>query len=117
MNLLNKTLILDIETDGLDPTKIWCCATNLFGTVYDAETFKAQLAAHDVQRIVAHNGIGFDYPVMSKLWDVDWSGYELMDSLVLSRLANPSQRSWSQPTPVGCSFRLPPKATMRTGHS
>ena len=93
MNLLNKTLILDIETDGLDPTKIWCCATNLFGTVYDAETFKAQLAAQDVQRIVAHNGIGFDYPVMSKLWDVDWSGYELMDSLVLSRLANPSREA------------------------
>jgi DNA polymerase I len=93
MNLLNKTLILDIETDGLDPTKIWCCATNLFGTVYDAETFKAQLAELDVQRIVAHNGIGFDYPVMSKLWDVDWSGYELMDSLVLSRLANPSREA------------------------
>ena len=93
MNLLNKTLILDIETDGLDPTKIWCCATNLFDTVYDAETFKAQLAAQDVQRIVAHNGIGFDYPVMSKLWDVDWSGYELMDSLVLSRLANPSREA------------------------
>ena len=93
MNLLNKTLILDIETDGLDPTKIWCCATNLFGTVYDAETFKAQLADQDVQRIVAHNGIGFDYPVMSKLWGVDWSGYELMDSLVLSRLANPSREA------------------------
>ena len=93
MNLLNKTLILDIETDGLDPTKIWCCATNLFGTVYDSETFKAQLAELDVQRIVAHNGIGFDYPVMSKLWDVDWSGYELMDSLVLSRLANPPREA------------------------
>ena len=49
--------------------------------------------AQDVQRIVAHNGIGFDYPVMSKLWDVDWSGYELMDSLVLSRLANPSREA------------------------
>ena len=47
----------------------------------------------DVQRIVAHNGIGFDYPVMSKLWGVDWSGYELMDSLVLSRLANPSREA------------------------
>ena len=93
MNLLNKTLILDIETDGLDPTKIWCCATNLFGTVYDAETFNTKLAELDVQRIVAHNGIGFDYPVMSKLWDVDWSGYELMDSLVLSRLANPSREA------------------------
>jgi DNA polymerase I-like protein with 3'-5' exonuclease and polymerase domains len=93
MNLLNKTLILDIETDGLDPTKIWCCATNLFGTVYDAETFNTKLAELDVQRIVAHNGIGFDYPVMSKLWGVDWSGYELMDSLVLSRLANPSREA------------------------
>ena len=93
MNLLNKTLILDIETDGLKPTKIWCCATNLFGTVYDAETFNTKLAELDVERIVAHNGLGFDYPVMSKLWAVDWSGYELMDSLVLSRLANPSREA------------------------
>ena len=30
---------------------------------------------------------------MSKLWGVDWSGYELMDSLVLSRLANPSREA------------------------
>ena len=107
MNLLNKTLILDIETDGLDPTKIWCCATNLFGTVYDAETFNTKLAELDVQRIVAHNGIGFDYPVMSKLWDVDWSGYELMDSLVLSRLASPSREAGHSLRQWGDSFRLP----------
>jgi len=89
----SKTLILDIETDGLKPTTVWCCATNLFGTVYDAETFKTQLAEHAVENIVAHNGIGFDYPVMSKLWGVDWSSYKLYDTLVLSRLADPSREA------------------------
>ena len=94
MNLSkSKTLILDIETDGLKPTTVWCCATNLFGTVYDAETFKTQLAEHAVENIVAHNGIGFDYPVMSKLWGVDWSSYKLYDTLVLSRLADPSREA------------------------
>lgn len=94
MNLSkSKTLILDIETDGLKPTTVWCCATNLFGTVYDAETFKTQLSEHAVENIVAHNGIGFDYPVMSKLWGVDWSSYKLYDTLVLSRLADPSREA------------------------
>ena len=91
MNLLQNTLIVDIETDGLDPTKIWCCSTNLFGTVYTEQEFKDKLSACGVNRIFAHNGIGFDYPILERLWNVDWADYELYDSLVLSRLADPSR--------------------------
>jgi len=92
MNFLRKPLILDIETDGLDSTKIWCCSTNLFGTVYSEEEFKTKLAQQqDIDAVVAHNGIGFDFPVMERLWNVDWSSYKLYDTLVLSRLANPSR--------------------------
>jgi DNA polymerase-1 len=102
MSLLQKALILDIETDGLDATKIWCCSTNLFGTVYNEQEFKEGLTSCGTTSIVAHNGIGFDYPVLERIWNVDWSGYELYDSLVLSRLANPSRdkghslRQWGE---------------------
>ena len=102
MNLLQNTLIVDIETDGLDPTKIWCCSTNLFGTVYTEQEFKSKLSACDATTVFAHNGIGFDYPVLERLWNVDWSDYDLYDSLVLSRLADPSRegghslRQWGE---------------------
>ena len=91
MIFLKSPLILDIETDGLNATKIWCCSTNLFGTVYSEEEFKEKLLQQDIKNVVAHNGIGFDFPVMQKLWNVDWSKYKLYDTLVLSRLANPSR--------------------------
>tara|TARA_S200002703_G_scaffold95463_2_gene82526 strand:- start:11071 stop:12795 length:1725 start_codon:yes stop_codon:yes gene_type:complete len=102
MNLLLNTLILDIETDGLTPTRIWCCSSNLFPTVYSEAEFKAALATVEVDTIVAHNGIAFDFPVLQKLWNVDLASYQLLDSLVLSRLANPSRegghslRAWGE---------------------
>ena len=63
MYLSSNTLILDIETDGLNPTKIWCCSSNLFSTVFSEAEFKDALASVSVDTIVAHNGIAFDFPV------------------------------------------------------
>ena len=102
MYLSSNTLILDIETDGLNPTKIWCCSSNLFSTVFSEAEFKDALASVSVDTIVAHNGIAFDFPVLQKLWNIDLSSYQLLDSLVLSRLANPSRegghslRAWGE---------------------
>ena len=41
----------------------------------------------------AHHGVGFDYPVLNNLWGLDGSNNHssLLDTLVLSRLANPSR--------------------------
>ena len=91
MYLSSNTLILDIETDGLNPTKIWWCSSNLFSTVFSEEEFKDALATIEVDTIVAHNGIAFDFPVLQKLWNIDLSSYQLLDSLILSRLASPSR--------------------------
>ena len=53
-------------------------------------------------KMVAHNGISYDVPVLCDLWDIDFSDVEIVDTLVLSRLYNPqlegghSLKSWGE---------------------
>jgi len=81
---------IDIETDGLNPTKI-----HLLGQLKDGvytEHFQDFTYEKGVT-YYAHSGIGFDYPVLNRLWGCGDSntGASLQDTLVLSRLANPSR--------------------------
>jgi len=81
---------IDIETDGLNPTKI-----HLLGQLVDGvytEHFQ-DFTYEEGVTYYAHNGIGFDYPVLNRLWGCGDSntGTSLQDTLVLSRLANPSR--------------------------
>lgn len=81
------TVYLDIETDGLNPTRIWCACVS-GDMFYDADALRDRLG--NPQRIVMHNGLGFDVPVLERLWGIDFTGHEIVDTLVLSRLYNPS---------------------------
>lgn len=84
----------DIETNGLDPDVIWCAvcrASNVSTVICNAEDFKQYKAANPEALWVFHNGIGFDVPVLKKLWDVEFTKESILDTLVLSRLANPSR--------------------------
>ena len=87
----------DIETDGLDATKVHCiCAmtdedntvTNFIGED-SYETFREWLVLQNIRTLVAHNGIGFDLPTLRRLSGSSWD-YNIRDTLILSRLANPS---------------------------
>ena len=87
-------LVFDIEADGLDPTQIWCVCAKYVGTpeVYtftDVATFKAFIK--DVDEVIGHNVIGYDVPVLERLWDIDFSNVKITDTLVLSRLSEPSK--------------------------
>jgi len=92
-----KTVYFDIETDGLDATKIHCiCAikdndktVNNFIGDKCYEDFYRWLVLEDVRVLVAHNGIGFDIPVLRLLSGHEWN-FIIRDTLVLSRLVNPS---------------------------
>ena len=97
-----KTLYIDIETDE-SASRIWCCGTLLEGED-DVKIWTSGKEfieyASEVDAIVSHNGINFDLPVMSRHWGFDSSGFKIIDTLVLSRLANPvregghSLRNW-----------------------
>ena len=84
--------IFDIETDGLydDVTKIHCIAikvddekTKLYTDIDEAV---AVLRGSDL--LVAHNGVNYDLPVLSKLgYTIDTP---IHDTLIMSRLAYPN---------------------------
>jgi DNA polymerase-1 len=88
------TLVGDIETDGLDPSVIWCFVTKCIETEEvllwtKPEGLQAYLDKHG--SIVFHNGIGFDVPVLERLWNISFSGIQVKDTLVMSRLADPQR--------------------------
>ena len=92
-----EQIVFDIETDGLQPTVIWCVALKHIGNnaesvVYNAEDFKLYLdkLGKEVE-LIGHNIIAYDIPALEELWGIDFSGYTITDTLVLSRLANPSR--------------------------
>ena len=93
-----KVLVLDIETN-LKHDTIWCCVCN--GEVYlNANGLQQLIDAHDV--VVGHNIIGFDGPVLSRVWGIKIPLSKVRDTLVMSRLWNPqlegghSLRAWGE---------------------
>ena len=84
----------DIETDGLDATTIWCavCRHNLESEVIcNEKDFKEYVSRKAPVKFVFHNGIGFDVPVVARLWNFTFDRGMVTDTLILSRLADPSR--------------------------
>ena len=89
-------LVFDIETDDLKATKVWCIVAQDVDT---NEIFKFPPNKLDegvkllqsADRLIGHNIIGFDVPMIKKFFDVDLTDRELLDTLVLSRLFNPTR--------------------------
>lgn len=85
-------LLLDIETT-LDHSKIWCVVTKDLDTNEvkiwkEAKGLSEYIKAASL--IVAHNGIAFDFYLLNKLWQCQIRLKKVEDTLVLSRLLNPS---------------------------
>ena len=113
MNLqMNKDLIcpttnivyLDIEANGLDPTEIHCAVTKRPHEVALTHLSSRSLA-HELQKggqVCGHNLIGYDLPVMLKLWGINVHRDRVIDTLVMSRLFRPdldgghSLAAWGQ---------------------
>ena len=84
----------DIETDGLNPSVIWCAVCRHNGVsevICNEKDFKAYVSDREDCTFVFHNGIGFDLPVLSRLWNFTFDRSLVLDTLVLSRLAEPSR--------------------------
>jgi len=91
---MSSKIVFDIEADGLNPTQIWCvCAKHLNDnevyTFTDKDTFNEFLS--HVSQVVGHNIIGYDIPVLERLWGSDFSNIKVVDTLVMSRLSEPSK--------------------------
>ena len=100
-------VVLDIETDGFNPSKIHCIVAKDIGTntvyVWDSSNmygFKSW--AKDVDKFIMHNGLSFDAPVLNKLLDAEILPGNIVDTLILSQLFNPIRekghglRAWGE---------------------
>jgi len=83
-------IFLDIETN-LKHDTIWLCVTkhSTTGEIRhwrEADSLQQYLEG---EQVVGHNIIGFDAPVLKKVWGVGIPDNTLMDTLVMSRLYKP----------------------------
>jgi len=86
-------LIFDIETDGLNPNIIWViCAIKDDKEVTIQMPTKADIEQllEGVTEVIGHNIIGYDIPAVERLLGVSFDNVKITDTLVLSRLYNPS---------------------------
>lgn len=90
-----REVILDIEANGLKPTKVWVVVVKDVNTKEVSilrnpthETFREFMGG--VTHIIGHNVIAYDVRVLNQLLGFDSSSVRLTDTLVLSRLFNPS---------------------------
>lgn len=88
-------VVFDIETDGLDPTVIHVMVAKEIGVaknyiIRGPKSFAK--FAEGVTKWIAHNGIGFDVPVVEKLWGYKIPLSKQVDTLVLSRMFDPNRK-------------------------
>lgn len=85
-------IVLDIETNS-DASKIWC----VFCRDLDNDMVSMFVKPDNLQdyinqadKIITHNGIFFDFPVLKKIWKIQVKKAQVVDTLVLARLYDPS---------------------------
>ena len=85
-------IYLDLEANGLTPDTIWCVVTmeNGVTTVHTTPDTLSEALRSPVS-VVGHNLIGYDMPVLERLWGVSVESDRIIDTLVLSRLYDPSK--------------------------
>jgi len=85
-------IYLDLEANGLTPDTIWCVVTmeNDVPTVHTTPDTLSEALKSSVS-VVGHNLIGYDMPVLERLWGVSVASDRIIDTLVLSRLYDPSK--------------------------
>ena len=85
-------IVLDIETNSTHD-KIWLAVTRDIETgavVSWKQASGLQKYLDSCDLIIMHNGIAFDQPVLQKSWSVTMKLSQVYDTLVASRLLNPS---------------------------
>jgi len=87
---MRRLNFVDIEANGLTPTKIWCVSIKADGVMrtYDyahLQEAKERLEGRETM-YVFHNGISYDLPVLKKLLGVEIPLNQVCDTMVLSRL-------------------------------
>ena len=107
-------LVFDIETDGLNPTVIWCLVAiddkGKFYNYTEDNIDEGIKLLQDADKIIGHNILGFDIPVIKKLYGIDlYDANKVVDTLVLSRLFNPTREGGHSIAKWGYKLGIPKK--------
>jgi DNA polymerase I-like protein with 3'-5' exonuclease and polymerase domains len=86
-----NTVFLDIEADGLNPTKVHCVVTKRSNEAHLTHLSRRSLMDELARggQVCGHNVIGYDLPVLHRLWGIRVPQDRVVDTLVLSRLFHP----------------------------
>lgn len=110
----NNYWALDIETDSLTPTVIWCVCVSHLGTneertFTNKEEFNAWLGKIGPDTVfVGHNIVSFDIPVLNSLWGCNVDIYtRCVDSLILSYLYNSALEGGHSLEAYGVRLKFP----------
>lgn len=91
---MDSALVIDIETNGLNPDTIWCLVAQ---DVETGEVFVMRTGLYldeligKYDRIIGHNIISFDAPQIEKIWGTKIPHEKLMDTMILSQIARPDR--------------------------
>jgi DNA polymerase I-like protein with 3'-5' exonuclease and polymerase domains len=91
----DNTWGLDIETNGLNPDKIWVVCLVNYKTkeersFTDKRSFNAWLKANPDSQFITHNGLKADIPWLNSLWKSNINNGYVIDTFVLSQLFDPN---------------------------
>lgn len=93
---MSKQLIIDIETDGLllESKNIWVVVCKFVGA-NDAVTFTDPTGLQEIldsaDKVIGHNLVMFDLPVLKRLWNIQYDISKCFDTLLVSRLLLPDR--------------------------
>lgn len=89
-----KRLVVDIETDSLDATTIYCIVAkdideDRIYTYKPEHVHHAKNLIESADIVIMHNGVSFDAPVLKRLLGVEIPLAKIRDTLIMSQLASP----------------------------
>ena len=102
-------IILDIETKSTHD-KVWCVVTRNIETdevIVWKEVSGLQKYLDQCDLIIGHNIIGFDRPVLEKIWNISMKTNQLYDTLVSARLLDPSREAGHRLENYGAMLGFP----------
>ena len=107
-------LVFDIETDGLNPSVIWCLVAQdelgKFYHFYEDTLTEGIKFLQKADKLIGHNILGYDIPVIKKLTGINlYHQDKIIDTLVLSRLLNPTREGGHSIAKWGYKLGLPKK--------
>ena len=107
-----KRICLDIETDGFDPSHIWCVGTEDVDTgetrlFLESDRLKFREFMRDVEEVLGFNVLQFDLPILDNLWGVRVPVDQVTDVLILCQLEQPGREGGNSLEAWGGRLRFP----------